>query len=195
METRSQAELLRLWQEHDDREALDELLRGEVDLLARKLRARDVGRAGGSVSAADLAQEAALRFLRVEDAPVFEDPAQLRRYLWNAAWRLFQNRATRPGRATLRIETSATQQFGGELDRTGGLGALEADDQRLALELALNLLREEDREVLERVYFRGLPIEQVAAELGLARSALDMRLTRARRRLAERLVDWADVIG
>jgi len=62
------------------------------------------------------------------------------------------------------------------------------------LNVVMNLLRDEDREVLELVYFRHLDVESAAKELGLQRGAAEMRLSRARRRLAEKMLSWADVV-
>jgi RNA polymerase sigma factor (sigma-70 family) len=195
MDRERASELIQRWQEFQDHDALDELLRDEVDTLAKNLRARTGGRIDGSMSAADLAQEAALRLVRLDEMPHFEDARQLRRYLWNAAWRLFLNRAQRPGHAVVHVDVDASRALGREFARTGGLGATDDSDQRLALQLAINLMKPEDREVLERVYFSGQAIDDAASDLGLNRAAFDMRLTRARRRLAERLVDWGDVIA
>lgn len=187
--------LLARWQEAGDEDALDELLRGEVDALARKLRARAGGAISASLSASDLAQEAVLRYLRLEDAPAFDDPRALRAYLWTSAWRLFVNRLQRPGREVVRLCDGETRSLSGVFGATGGFGALEQDEQRTALELVVNLLKPEDREALSLVYFQGLAIEEAARRAGISRGAFDMRLTRARTRLAERLVGWADVVG
>ncbi len=187
--------LLARWQEAGDEDALDQLLRAEVDALARKLRARAGGAISGSMSASDLAQEAVMRFLRLEDAPEFDDPRALRAYLWTSAWRLLINRLQRPGRELVRLSDSETTSLSGVFGASGGIGQLERDEQRTALELVVNLLKPEDRESLRLVYFQGLPIEEAAQRAGVTRGAFDMRLMRARARLAERLVDWADVVG
>lgn len=190
-----QRELLERWQSNADHDALDELLRSEVDAIARRLRARARGMLRPSQSASDLAQEAVVRMLGLEDAPVFDDPRALRAYLWTAAWRLLVNRARRPGRNVVELDTRASVALSGAFARTGGFGSYEQSDQRAALVVAINLLKDDEREILTRVYLDGLAIETVAAELGITRSNADMRLTRARRRLAERLVGWAEVVG
>jgi len=48
--------------------------------------------------------------------------------------------------------------------------------------------------VLELTYFQHLEVGEVASRLGIQRAAAEMRLTRARRRLAEKMVGWADVV-
>jgi len=187
--------LLERWQVQGDVDALDELLRSEVDILARRLRARAGGAVSASHSASDLAQEAVMRMLRLDEAPRFDDPRALRAYLWTSAWRLLANRAQSPAQALVRLSDAESGTLSGMFGATGGFGALESDDQRTALEVVVNLLEPADREALAAVYFTGLSIEDAATRLGVTRGALDMRLMRARRRLAERLADWSDVVG
>lgn len=186
--------LLKRWQESGDVDALDELLRNEVRALAARLRARGRGMLHASASASDLAQEAVLRLLRLEDAPVFEDAGALRAYLWTAAWRLLINRGQARGRSMMTLSGARSGDMGLVLPGGGGASAAEREDQNAALNVVMNLLRDEDREVLELVYFRHLEIEQVAQQLGIQRSAADMRLSRARRRLAEKMVGWAEIV-
>ncbi len=178
--------LLARWQGADDVDALDELLRGEIDVLARRLRARVGGPISASMSASDLAQEAVLRLLRLEEAPNFDDPRALRAYLWTSAWRLLVNRMQRPGRDVVRLADAESRTLSGVFGASGGIGALETDEQRTALELVGNLLKPEDREALSLVYFQGLSIEEAARRVGISRGALDMRLMRARTRCADR---------
>jgi protease I len=92
----------------------------------------------------------------------------------------------------VRLDDAETRTLSGVFGASGGIGALEKDEQRTALEVVVNLLKPEDRESLGLVYFQGLPIDEAARRAGVSRGALDMRLMRARQRLAERLVDWAD---
>lgn len=189
-----QRELLARWQGDADVDALDELLRAEVGELARRLRAR-VGDFSAGASASDLAQEAVARWLGMAVPERFADVSGLRAFLWTAAWRLFLNRVGRRGHGAVRLGAEESRMLSGALATSGGLGQLASDDQRTALEVVVNLLRPEDRECLGLVYFQGLPIEEAARRAGVTRAAFDMRLVRARRRLAERLVDWADVVG
>jgi RNA polymerase sigma factor (sigma-70 family) len=76
-----------------------------------------------------------------------------------------------------------------------GLAGVLKKEQSVAVDVALELLAPDDAKILELVYFEGLPIADVAEQLGIARGAADMRLTRARRKLATKLVEWNDVIG
>lgn len=188
-------ELLDRWQEDEDPDALDELLRVEVGAVAARLRARGGGMISPSISASDLAQEAVMRYLRLEERPSFADERGLRAYLWTAAWRLLLNRVQRPGRDVVRIDAGESLALSRAFGTTGGLASVEGDDQRTALDVIVNLMKPDDREILSLVYFRGASVEEAAKELGLPRGTVEMRLSRARRRLAEKLVGWADVVG
>jgi RNA polymerase sigma factor (sigma-70 family) len=188
------AGLLRRWQESGDVDALDELLRSEVQSLAVRLRSRGRGMLRPSASASDLAQEAVLRMLDLDEAPEFADPRALRAYLWTAAWRLLLNRGQARGRSVVPLSRAPSADLG--LVREGGGGVSEAEraEQHAALDVVMNLLRDEDRQVLELVYFQHKDVGEVAKELGIQRAAAEMRLSRARRRLAEKMASWADVV-
>jgi RNA polymerase sigma factor (sigma-70 family) len=189
--------LLRRWQEQGDRDALDELLRLEVATLADRLRRRGDPLLGASTSASDLAQEAVARMLARATPPKFEEPAQLRAYLWTAAWRLLLNRVQGASRRVTRLSShgSESQSLADVMATSDGLAGVLKKEQSVAVDVALELLAPDDAKILELVYFEGLPIADVAEQLGIARGAADMRLTRARRKLATKLVEWNDVIG
>jgi len=188
-------ELLARWQQDGDVEALDLLLRSEVEALAARLRARARGMLRPSMSASDLAQEAVFRMLRLEEPPEFDEPLQLRAYLWKAAWGLLVNRGQARGRPFVPLSQAESQELAVAISGADGARAAEREDQATALNVILNLMRMEDREVLELVYFQHLPIEAVAERLGVQRAAVDMRLSRARRRMAEKMIGWADVVA
>jgi len=188
------ARLLQRWQQQGDVDALDELLRGEVQALAARLRSRGRGLLRPSTSASDLAQEAVLRMLALDEAPEFDDPRELRAYLWTAAWRLLLNRGRARGRSAVPLSRAPSADAGLVLEGGGGVSAAERAERHAALDVVMNLLRDEDREVLELVYFQHFDLERVARELGLQRAAAEMRLSRARRRLAEKMAGWSDVV-
>lgn len=189
------APLLRRWQADGDPEALDALLREEVATLKRRLRARVGDVPDPAISVSDLAQQAVAKLLAVEPAPRFDDPRALRAYLWTAAWRLLLDRLRRNGRAPARVDVSSTSQLEAHLATDGDASAVERRERSVALEVALNLLKPAEREILDLVYFRALDIEGAARELGIARDAANMRLVRARRALGARLAAWSGVIG
>ena len=186
--------LLERWQQDGDVDALDELLRIEVAALAARLRSRARGMLHPSASASDLAQEAVFRLLRLEDAPEFKDQRELRAYLWIAAWRLLVNRGRARGKSFVPLSQAQSGDMGLVHAGGGGASAAERADQNAALSVVMSLLRDEDREVLELVYFQHLEVAEAARRLGIQRAAAEMRLSRARRRLAEKMVGWADVV-
>lgn len=187
-------ELLQRWQQGGDVDALDELLRIEVAALAERVRGRGRGMLRPSTSASDLAQEAILRLLRLEDAPEFKDPRELRAYLWTSAWRLLINRRQARGHSAVPLSQAQSSDLGLVLGHGGSASEAERADQNVALNVVMNLLRDQDREVLELVYFQHLEVEQLAQRLGIQRPAAEMRLSRARRRLAEKMVGWTDLV-
>jgi hypothetical protein len=68
--------------------------------------------------------------------------------------------------------------------------AAEEAEAATAVEFAMNLLSEQDRDLLHRVHFDGQQLADVARSLEVSESAIKMRLFRARRSLAARLVAW-----
>jgi len=188
------ADLLARWQATREREALDALLRIEVELLKHQLRARQ-GRLPPSLSASDVAQEAVLGLVKVQAPPSFERPAALRAYLWKSALRLMAAHCRRAGARVETLDASATRGAGAILATTGGLGAVEDDEQALALELTLHLLEPDEQRILALVYFEGLALPEAAARLGISHEAAKKRLQRARTRLAAKLGAWSELVA
>lgn len=188
------AELLRRWQATGEREALDGLLRIEVELLKNQLRNKG-GRLPPSLSASDVAQEAVLGLVKVRTTPSFERPAALRAYLWKSALRLLATHGQRAGANLAVLDASASRGASVLLATTGGLGAVEDDERNLALELVLNLLEPDERSILALVYFEELPLETAAARLAISHEAAKKRLQRARTRLAVKLGAWSELVA
>lgn len=185
---------MRRWQEEGDGEALDELLRLEVRMVRDLIVAKGSAWLGGSAGASDLAQEAVLRLLQLDDLPKFADPGALRGYLWVTAWRLLLQRVRRPYRRKQSLDVTTSSPL--DLELAGHVESkLETTERATALELAMNLLPEADRDLIHRVYFVEEKLAAVAQDLGLSESAAKMRLLRARRLLAARLAAWEKTIG
>lgn len=187
-------DLLEEWQKTGDPEILDELLRAEIGAVKAMIRGRS-GSMLQSLGATDVAHEAVLGLLRVKSAPKFDNPAALRGYLWKSAWRLLMARLDRRGRRPLRLDGTSTQGMEGFLATTGGMEEAQDSDRAVALDVAMNLLKPQEREILQLVYMKQMDIPTAAAELGLTKDAANMRLVRARRRLADKLAGWAELIG
>lgn len=193
-EDSEQGARLERWQREGDVDALDELLRGEVLAIAARLRKHGRGLLGASESAGDLAQEAVVRLLDREQPPRFETPGGLRAYLWATAWHLLLRHAQHPGRRVFCLDRGSSSSLANALSATGGLSRVDGGDMHRSLEVVVNLLHSEDRDVLTHVYFEGLSVDDCARRMELTKAAVEMRLTRARRRLLERVASWAEVI-
>lgn len=187
--------LLRRWQDQGDREALDELLRLEITLLRDRLRRRGAGDIAPDLSSSDFAQQSVMGLLRVRESPRFDEPAALRAYLWRSALRLLAAHAERAGQFDARLDASSSQALASALATTGGFASVERGERAAALELALQLLEPHEREILSLVYFEALSVQDAASRLGLGEEAAKKRVARARRRLAEKLGDWSELIG
>lgn len=191
----SSHERLRAWQEDGDLDALDEVLRHEMSALKAMILSRNPGLHRQTLGATDAAQEAVLALLELREVPRFKTPRALRAYLWKAAWRLLQRRLERKGKLPQQLDTASTVGFErAAFAMRRASEEEEAKSRNLALNLALNLLRPRDREILECVYFEELDIARAAERLGVGRDAANMRLVRARRALAEKLADWNEVV-
>ncbi len=188
-------QLLEQWQSANDVYALEQLLRVEVALLKARITKRGKGLIRPSQGVSDVAQEAILGMLRSSRRPRFENPVAFRAYLWKAAWRLLLRRLKKPGLNTIPMNARSSWALGRGLETTGGLGDIDRGERAVALDLALTLLPDTDRAILDLVYFQGLEIEEAADALDITRAAADMRLFRARQKLAKKLMDWNDLIG
>lgn len=187
----SRAELLTRWQESGDRDALERLLQQEISAIKRRIRREVKHRTSPSQSASDVAQEAAARFLGTGTSPHFQSPAALRAYLWTAALNLLRRRMVE----AQHFATAQEARFGAEVltQDEGGEELLERE-RSMALHLALQLLRPDERAVLELVYFQGLDPQDAAHRLGIEPENARMRLTRARRALTAKLRAWKDLV-
>ncbi len=187
-------ELLSEWQKSQSREALDALLEIEVRILREKIRAR-IGRiVDPSLSVSDVAQEAVVRLLDLEEIPEFKSPAALRSYLWTTAWRLLVARFRQVGSAPVQFDPTASSGLAGRIEDSGGIGAHELTDRAAALGVTLNLLPPIHREVLELVYFENCDVAELAKRLDATPSAAQMRRLRAERALAKKLVRWNEIL-
>jgi RNA polymerase sigma factor (sigma-70 family) len=189
------AGLLRSWQDDGDLAALDRLLQIEVGVLKHMIRGRQGRALGGSATASDIAQEAVLGLLRTREAPAFSDPREFRAYLWRSAWHLLLRRFKKRRHVPLRVEEAEPSGLRRFITSGQAFGELDAAERAIAVEFALNLLDDEDRELIQRVYFQDQDVATAGAALGLTRTATNSRLVRARRALASRLARWAQIIG
>lgn len=189
------AELLERWQAQQDPEALDQLMRWEVERLKARLASGAALVRPSDQSRDDLAQDAVLKLLRADPPPRFASPAALRSYLWTAVRNLLIDRLRRGRREVLSVDRRSSDSLSGDPATRGDLSRVDREDLAVALEVVLNLLKQEDQVVLREVYLRGRSIEEAAVTLGVSRDAANMRLVRARVRLAEKLTAWRELVG
>lgn len=78
---------------------------------------------------------------------------------------------------------------------SGGGAACDAPDDAAAVGLVLNLMNDEEQEVLRLVYFDDLKLDGAAEQLGVSKEAVNMRLVRARRKLAKKVTEWIRLVG
>jgi RNA polymerase sigma factor (sigma-70 family) len=188
------AQLLRRWQDAEDPDALNELLKIEVGILKHMIHGKAVG-ISSSASTSDIAQEAVMGLLKTKETPSFSDPKALRGYLWRSAWHLLVKRYDKKRRGPMRVELEDSAGIERFLRYAPGLQNVDRAERAVAIGLAMNLLSEEDRELIRQVYFEETDTATAAAKLGLTRPAGAMRLVRARRVLAGRLSEWAGLIS
>jgi RNA polymerase sigma factor (sigma-70 family) len=188
------AEPLRRWQESGDLEALNRLLQLEIGVLKHMIRGRQISPLHSSASTSDIAQEAILGLLKTKKPPSFSDPRALRGYLWRSAWHLLVRRLEKRSQMPPRLEIDDSNPDEGIFRTVKGLRDFDRAERTAAISLAMNLLSHEDRELFRLVYFEGQDIPTAGSALGLTRGAANSRLIRARRLLATRLADWADII-
>jgi RNA polymerase sigma-70 factor (ECF subfamily) len=125
--------------------------------------------------ATEAVQEAFLRYQRREGLGLRDERAWLLHVGRN--WlRDFARRRRNSEQAAGLNEVSTTA-----LDPAG---EAVRDELRVQVDQALSRLRSDDREVLLLRYALGWPAPRIAEVLGLRSAAVDMRLTRARQRLA-----------
>jgi RNA polymerase sigma factor (sigma-70 family) len=189
------AMLLRRWQESGDSEALNQLLRIEIGVLKHMIHGRTASAFSGSASTSDIAQEAVMGLLKTKETPSFSNPQALRGYLWRSAWHLLVKRYEKKQKGPLRVELEDSSGLDRLFRYAPGLKSVDREERAMAIGLAMNLLSHEDRELIRQVYFEEKDTATAAAAIGLNRAAGAMRLVRARRLLAARLAEWADLIS
>jgi DNA-directed RNA polymerase specialized sigma24 family protein len=85
--------------------------------------------------------------------------------------------------------------FQDALATTGGMKQAEVNDQSVAMQLAMNLLKPKECDILRLVYLQNHDLAQAAESLGITKDAANMRLVRARQSLATKLAGWSELIG
>ena len=149
--------------------------------LSRELWALFYAQCSNPDRASDALQESFLRLQQYHGEPIQDQRAWLlqvgRNWLRDVARR--DRVAARPTDLLDHVAGQAGEPLEGVL----------AGELQSTVRKALDLLRADDREVLVLRYALGWPSIRIADVLGSTAPAVDMRLSRARRRLAEILSD------
>lgn len=163
-----------------DEELIAAMARGEKDALEQLYR-RHAGWIGGRLAKATSSRDLAEEALQDAFVAVWRKPSSFRgegdvgAWLWGIARRRLSSLARK------RIDVPSTM--------TDDAADQSADEQALAnleagrVRAAVDGLPAEQREVVERVVFRGQPLVDVARCLGVPVGTLKSRLHRARRRI------------
>ena len=125
--------------------------------------------------AEDLAQEAFVRALP-------HDPENPRAFVFTVAANLARDEARTAIRRRKHLELVKAEQP--QATAESPADDLERREQERMVQAALSRLSERDREAL-LLWDAGLDYDEIAAQTGLARSAIGTTLSRARRRLVE----------
>jgi RNA polymerase sigma-70 factor (ECF subfamily) len=118
---------------------------------------------------------------RLPEVP--DDPAQARPWLYAVARRVLAN-SDRSRRRTQRLSTQLSRAG---VDAEGVPDPAEGVTERALVRQALGLLAERDAEALRLVCWEDLDLAGAALAMGCSRTAMAVRLHRARRRMATAL--------
>lgn len=150
----------------------------------RALLAYAVRRVTEPADAADVVAESFLvAWRRIDDVP---NGAEARPWMFGVARRVLAN-ARRGDRRRLALADRLRAHLTEVVDPPTGPGS--------DVERALALLSDDDRELLRLVAWEELAREEIAVVLGISRTAVRVRLHRARRRLADQLAVLAAADG
>ena len=147
-----------------------------------------------SMDVEDLTHEVIVEALQHHDGFEYRGEAPFVRWISTLAYRMVCDAWRRHNRApqTLGISNDATtgrdvrpSHIPGQTRTPSSIVA--RDEQCRQVQAVLASLREQDRTVVRMVQLEGLPLEEVAAEMGCSRDAAAKRLLRALGRLGDRL--------
>ncbi|MEX2173023.1 MAG: sigma-70 family RNA polymerase sigma factor [Pirellulaceae bacterium] len=154
----------------------------------RWLRTVVLARLGGPQGADEVMQEVALAAVR-QAAPL-ADAAKVAPWLYRLALRqalLYRRRCGRRRRLNARYADQLPPGEFGQDRAHDPLDWLLAEERRLQVRQALELLPPRDAEILLLKYTEQWSYHQIATHLGIGHSAVEARLHRARRRLRDEL--------
>ena len=140
---------------------------------------------GWSADSADVVQETLVAAWT--QLPHYRGDASLKTWLTGIAIRVARKHQRRDSRWRRWLSTERTPTTEPVSPDNGAV----VNEQHARLHAAIRGLTARDREVLVLRYLEEMPIDQIAATLHIKRAALDVRLHRARQRLAEEMGEGA----
>ena len=187
------SDLLGRWADDGDREALDQLLRLELDPVKRSFRRRLARSAKSpSLDTSDYVDEAVGRLLRQSPAPEFDSPEKLRAYLTQAAVNLFVNHYHGARRKPVHLTVDDLGQLLQAPEGRSLSKDLDLQEFRDAVQLALNLLDEDECRLLEAALVKGRSVRQIADDRDEPKSTVARRLERAKANLVLKMLSWRE---
>ena len=174
-----------------DAELVSRILAGETPLfesIVRRHQDRVYGIAsrflGRGAEAEDAAQEVFLRAYRGLEG--FKGNSTLSPWLYRIAFNLCTDALRRRGSPVLRAETLDERAEIPDT-RSNPEAAAVSSEEREAVARAVEGLEEPYREAVVLRYYEGLPVEEIAAALGVPFKTAETRLYRARKALRKSL--------
>jgi RNA polymerase sigma-70 factor (ECF subfamily) len=139
--------------------------------------------------ARDILQDAFVRAFRHLDR--CGDPDRFDGWLF----KITANLCRTQGRKTSKRTMTSLEQVTLKEDRPGPDRVAEAHSAQERIRQVLEILPEDQREAVVLFYMQGLGVTEIAEVQGASRSAVKMRLKRARERLREQLEPLRDEVG
>jgi RNA polymerase sigma factor (sigma-70 family) len=182
--TRTRELLEKSW--HGDDTAVQELLGEHLEWI--RMRARDALGPGlrQRIDSMDIAQEAAIRYLKYGPKFVVSEPEKFRALMVRVVQNAIrdENDRWRADKRDYQKDREVRCDSGVSLDPPQRLQERPSqiairNEQKELLEMALSLLDSEDRRVIELRDLKELPFAEIGAELGIAEDAARMRHKRA----------------
>ena len=198
--SRTSALLLRSWAGDDGARA--DLIEEHLPYILERVRKRMGAGLRVRADSLDMAQEAALRFLRGDAPIVTNDPARLRAFLAKVVENTLRDENDRQTAAKRdrRREHSDRDRYGVLLDLPHRFQDTPSEvamklERSTQLELALKLIDPEDAAVITLRDFEQLGFAEIGEQVGVSENAARMRYQRALPRLRSILDDlWSGSI-
>lgn len=163
-------------------------LRVQLEQLRPSLRRMLTARLSSAEDAEDILQELWIKLGTLDSGPIGNPGAYLHRMALNLSNDLVRERTRRRTREADWTDTSITTVDGMSVDDAPSPERLAADRQELARMVdAIRLMPERAQQVFRRHRIDGLSHGEVAAELGISKSAVEKNMATALKHLMRRL--------